>query len=216
MEDKAEWIEISARFHVTPAQDTPLAFCFHPALCSHPFLILYTMWQDNSYGASSAPNAYYPQQNQAAPLQFYSPGSTDPNFYAGSRPSLDGNMGAAGVQGNMAQGGPAYGGNIQSVGGWWTAFGTGGFEGEPPLLEGVSWFSYNSEKSDSRNLELGINFSHIRAKTLTVLNPFSHVDEHIMDDADLAGPIIFVFSFGMFLLFVSDCTQWITRSLICL
>ncbi|KAE9411410.1 Yip1-domain-containing protein [Gymnopus androsaceus JB14] len=90
----------------------------------------------------------------------------------------------------MAQSGPAYGGNIQPVGGWWTAFGTGGFEGEPPLLE-----------------ELGINFSHIRAKTLTVLNPFSHVDEHIMDDADLAGPIIFVFCFGIFLLFVSNRAQ---------
>ena len=33
---------------------------------------------------------------------------------------------------------PGYGGNIQSSGGWWTAFGTGGLEGEPPLLEGAS------------------------------------------------------------------------------
>jgi len=24
-------------------------------------------------------------------------------------------------------------------GAWWTAFGTGGFEGEPPLLEGVCY-----------------------------------------------------------------------------
>jgi hypothetical protein len=31
-----------------------------------------------------------------------------------------------------------FGGNIQTTGGWWTAFGTGGFEGEPPLLEGAS------------------------------------------------------------------------------
>ncbi|KAH7874741.1 Yip1-domain-containing protein [Lentinula edodes] len=143
------------------------------------------MWQDidNSYSSSSTQNAYYPQQNQATPLQFYSPGAADPAFYPGSRPSLDGNM-APVAQGNIAQGGPTYGGNIQPAGGWWTAFGTGGFEGEPPLLE-----------------ELGINFSHIRAKTLTVLNPFSQVDERIMDDADLAGPIIFVFCFGIFLLF---------------
>jgi len=78
-----------------------------------------------------------------------------------------------------------FGGNIQaSPGGWWSAFGTGGFEGEPPLLE-----------------ELGINFSHIRAKSLAVLNPLKRVDEHIMDDADLAGPILFYFCFGTFLLF---------------
>ena len=52
------------------------------------------------------------------------------------------------------------------------------------------------------NTELGINFSHIRAKSLAVLNPLRHVDEHIMDDADLAGPLLFVFCFGTFLLFV--------------
>jgi len=92
-----------------------------------------------------------------------------------------------GAHGAMAQGpgpAPAFGGNIQVTGGWWTAFGTGGFEGEPPLLE-----------------ELGINFSHIQAKSLTVLNPLRRVDEHIMDDADLAGPIIFCFCFAMSLLF---------------
>ncbi|KIM40073.1 hypothetical protein M413DRAFT_56248, partial [Hebeloma cylindrosporum] len=64
------------------------------------------------------------------------------------------------------------------------AFGTGGIEGEPPLLE-----------------ELGINFQHIRDKSLTVLNPLRRVDEHIMDDADLAGPIFFCFCFGISLLF---------------
>lgn len=37
---------------------------------------------------------------------------------------------------------------------------------------------------------------------MTVLNPLQRVDERIMDDADLAGPIIFFFCFGIFLLFV--------------
>lgn len=50
--------------------------------------------------------------------------------------------------------------------------------------------------------ELGINFSHIRARSMTVLNPLRRIDEHIMDDADLAGPVIFYFSFATFLLFV--------------
>lgn len=99
------------------------------------------MWQDSSnpYGASSSQNAYYAQAQPLVPeqpLQFYSPGVVDPNaFYPGSRPSLDGNVAA---QGTISQQGmaPGYGGNIQASGGWWTAFGTGGFEGEPPLLEG--------------------------------------------------------------------------------
>ena len=54
-----------------------------------------------------------------------------------------------------------------------------------------------------RRAELGINFSHIRAKSMAVLNPLSRVDERIMDDADLAGPLLFFLCFGTFLLFVS-------------
>jgi protein YIPF5/7 len=38
---------------------------------------------------------------------------------------------------------------------------------------------------------------------MTVLNPLRQIDEHIMDDADMAGPIIFCFSFATFLLLVS-------------
>ncbi|CAK5281554.1 unnamed protein product [Mycena citricolor] len=144
------------------------------------------MWQDSAYGASSS---YYAPP-QGTPLQFYSaPPSvgSDPNalsassgFYPGSRPSLEGSM--SGVQGSMGSG-SGYGGSIQSQGGWWTAFGTGGFEGEPPLLE-----------------ELGINLSHIRTKSLTVLNPLGRIDEHIMDDADLAGPVFVCFCFATCLL----------------
>jgi len=143
------------------------------------------MWQDSSnpYASTSQP-AYYAQP-QGAPLQFYapSPNPTENGFYPSSRSSLEGNMGSqgpVGVHGTV----PGYGGNIQQTGPWWTAFGTGGLEGEPPLLE-----------------ELGINFSHIRAKSLTVLNPFARIDEHIMDDADLYGPLIFCFCFATFLLF---------------
>ena len=93
------------------------------------------MWQDNSnmYGSSSSQGPYYPQPDaQSAPLQFYDQST----FYPGSRSSLEGNVGP---QGSIAQQGvsSAYGGNIQTAGGWWTAFGTGGFEGEPPLLEGM-------------------------------------------------------------------------------
>jgi len=62
--------------------------------------------------------------------------------------------------------------------------------------------------------ELGINFGHIRDKSLTVLNPLQPVDERIMDDADLAGPIIFVFCFGTCLLLVSIFFQQAEQELI--
>jgi hypothetical protein len=93
------------------------------------------MWQD-SYGSSSSQQPYYqqPQPSQAVPLQFYQPQPGQDGFYGGSRPSLDGNVMPQGsISSQPIQ---SYGGNIQPAGGWLSAFGTGGFEGEPPLLEG--------------------------------------------------------------------------------
>ncbi len=47
---------------------------------------------------------------------------------------------------------------------------------------------------------------------MTVLNPFRRVDERIMDDADLAGPLIFCFCFATFLLFVRACLRMVPRA----
>ena len=90
----------------------------------------------DQYGSSGSPyqQSYAPQLHpgtSGTPLQFYSAGPS--NDFPGARPSLDGHVTAGGVGG-----GSGFGGNIQSNGGWWSAFGTGGFEGEPPLLEGAS------------------------------------------------------------------------------
>jgi protein YIPF5/7 len=38
------------------------------------------------------------------------------------------------------------------------------------------------------------------AQTLAVLNPFTRIDQHLMDDSDLAGPILFFLLFGTSLL----------------
>jgi hypothetical protein len=38
-------------------------------------------------------------------------------------------------------------------------------------------------------------------QTLAVLNPFKSTDAHILQDTDLAGPLIFCLAFGSFLLF---------------
>lgn len=98
------------------------------------------MWQENSPYGSGAQNAYYSQPqgtSQSVPLQFYSPnpGQDPSGFYSTARPSLEGSVSAQGSMAPQASG--SYGGSIQPQGGWWTAFGTGGFEGEPPLLEGT-------------------------------------------------------------------------------
>ena len=42
---------------------------------------------------------------------------------------------------------------------------------------------------------------HAPFQTLTVLNPLARVDQHLMDDSDLAGPVLFFILFGTFLLF---------------
>ncbi|KAK2709702.1 protein YIPF5-like [Artemia franciscana] len=57
------------------------------------------------------------------------------------------------------------------------------FEDEPPLLK-----------------ELGINPDHIVQITLGVLNPFKQTDPKILQDTDLAGPLLFGFLFGACLL----------------
>lgn len=63
------------------------------------------------------------------------------------------------------------------------ALSTSGYANEPPLLE-----------------ELGINFNHIKGKTLAVLNPRGRISPDIMMDSDLAGPILFCLIFATFLL----------------
>jgi protein YIPF5/7 len=48
--------------------------------------------------------------------------------------------------------------------------------------------------------ELGINFEHIKEKTLIVLNPRAKIDPDLMENADMAGPFLFCISLGFFLM----------------
>ncbi|KAG6487327.1 protein YIPF5 homolog isoform X2 [Zingiber officinale] len=57
---------------------------------------------------------------------------------------------------------------------------SGSFEDEPPLLE-----------------ELGINTRQIWRKTVSILNPI-RLKPDLHEDADLAGPFIFLMAFGLF------------------
>ncbi|MCJ1409973.1 hypothetical protein MMC19_004058 [Ptychographa xylographoides] len=115
------------------------------------------------YGSGGAQQAQQSYPSYDTPTGFMS----SANF----GPSGQGVSGRMGEQGGLRTG-------------WLAAFGTEGYDGEPPLLE-----------------ELGVNFGHIKVKTLTVLNPFAHIDQHIMDDSDLFGPVLFFLLFGFFLLF---------------
>lgn len=112
---------------------------------------------------------YYPQPPQQQPynpsnLQFYQ--STYPHPVSGhTTPSQAQYYGQAVPPGNTAYGAapgfgaaPAFGqgvsGRMGEQGGlrtgWLAAFGTEGYEGEPPLLE-----------------ELGVNFGHIKGKVMS-------------------------------------------------
>ncbi|KAK2760184.1 Protein yipf5 [Arachnomyces sp. PD_36] len=160
--------------------------------------------QQPSYGS-------HPQQSAAQNLQFYpssytsvsghtTPSQASYGGYGGVPPNQGGGYQVPGSSGYGAPGGgagaapgfgPAAGGAVSGrMGeqgglrtGWLAAFGTEGYDGEPPLLE-----------------ELGINFGHIRTKTLTVLNPFARIDQHLMDDSDLYGALLYILLYGTFLL----------------
>ncbi|KAI6780651.1 protein YIPF5/7 [Emericellopsis cladophorae] len=147
----------------------------------------------NYYAQHPPQGGYAPQGAQN--LQFY------PSSYGapGASPAPPGGPQSGGygfVQSTTPSGfsnpafgaGPGVSGRMGEQGGlrtgWLAAFSTEGYDQEPPLLE-----------------ELGVNFGHIQAKTLAVLNPFRPINQHIMDDSDLAGPILFFLLFGTFLLF---------------
>lgn len=114
-------------------------------------------------------------------MQFYQPSYGN----AFQQPAMDSaNLGSMNTTfgGNYDVSGDMGGGELTS--GIIAAFGVSGYPGEPPLLQ-----------------ELGINFDHIKGKTLTVLNPLKRdVNPDIMTDSDLAGPILFVLLFGTLLL----------------
>ncbi|KAL8996719.1 MAG: hypothetical protein Q9169_003834 [Polycauliona sp. 2 TL-2023] len=142
----------------------------------------------NFYQSSyPAPVSGHSTPSQAAGGQYpYSSNTAAQNPYGQPQHGYGG--GNAGGAGFMGFGGAGVSGRMGEQGGlrtgWLAAFGTEGYEGEPPLLE-----------------ELGVNFGHIKGKTLTVLNPLAPISQHIMDDSDLAGPILFFLLFGTFLLF---------------
>lgn len=132
----------------------------------------------------------------SANLQFYGGNNNNAasSSMGGGRSSLEGNMTSANPTASSFASASttserAY---LSSQMSFWSAFGTGGFSDEPGLME-----------------ELGVNLPHIMSKSATVLNPLHRYspnhqrDAHMMDDTDLAGPLLFCFVFGILLFLVS-------------
>jgi len=133
-------------------------------------------------GQPNQPQQQRQSNNSSSGTATYSGGMFDP--------SLSGPMGGGGGGGALmsSDNGDMGGGAIGGGGGIGTSGGTGtapiDYENEPPLLE-----------------ELGINVGHIATKSRAVVLPFSryastHLDRSVMEDADLAGPLVFALALG--------------------
>jgi len=129
--------------------------------------------------AQHAPHAY--DYGAQQPASIYS--SQQQTGYAAQQP-----MGAYGdaTQGYGAGGG-TYADQSMGMGGNMTgtlgSMGSSEFDDEPPLLE-----------------ELGIHYDQIWAKTRAVMYPMRRMSDDLLNDADLAGPLIFCLMLGSLLL----------------
>lgn len=110
--------------------------------------------QNSGYGGGGASNLQFysstyspaPVSGHATPSQAsYGYGASPGNAPYGAAPVYNSGFGATPVSGRMGEQG-----GLRT--GWLAAFGTEGYEGEPPLLE-----------------ELGVNFGHIRGKVFSSL-----------------------------------------------
>ncbi|WKY10590.1 hypothetical protein Q1695_002726 [Nippostrongylus brasiliensis] len=137
--------------------------------------------QDAWYGqqghAAAQPDMSWGQfdysQQQTDYNQQYNQSSNNQNYYQQQNPYAQQSQGYYG--GQMFVPSAPIGASVAADG--------EDYENEPPLLE-----------------ELGINFSHIKEKTLAVLNPTGAASPEVIEDQDLAGPLAFCLLFGFALL----------------
>ena len=102
-------------------------------------------------------------------------------------PNMSGPMGGGGAGGSSSANGASNaigGGPSNGTGGGGAGYSPVDYDNEPPLLE-----------------ELGINMGHIGTKSRAVVLPFSRyasgqLDRSVMEDSDLAGPLVFALALG--------------------
>ena len=126
------------------------------------------------------------QQSQGQ-QQGGSGGTTSNLPYSGAmfNPTLSGPMGGQQGTNGTSNNGPIGSSTNSAPGsGGGAGYSPVDYENEPPILE-----------------ELGINLAHIGTKSRAVVLPFSryggrHLDRSVMDDSDLAGPLVFALLLG--------------------
>ena len=121
------------------------------------------------------PHQQYPQQQLPQPPQ--------PPQQHGFGSDVGGGGGYVNMHTGMDMGGDLGGGVLGGGGGGMEGSMGGALEDEAPLLE-----------------ELGIRPQTIVSKTMAVLRPRRKIDPSVMDDADLAGPLVFCLALGSCLL----------------
>jgi hypothetical protein len=137
-----------------------------------------TSQQQTSFQSFQAPGQQQQQQhnhhqqpswNQMTGSSTWAASNASNSITLNNMGSMEGNMDSAGGNNNMASAASVDGSGAL-------------VENEPPLLE-----------------ELGINFNHIKQKVSSTLDPRRPIPPNIVDDADLAGPLIFCIALGMLL-----------------
>jgi hypothetical protein len=114
---------------------------------------------------------------------FYSSSNTASGWPAAMPPTLH----QRGALGGAFPGGSGFAVESNSMGGSGPLPGDlEDYTNEPPLLQ-----------------ELGVDFGHIRTKVTAVLMLTKPIDPTIMQDADMAGPLVFCLILGLCLLLVS-------------
>lgn len=118
------------------------------------------------YGQPNDPLAFYAGGGSASSSSFQGGGSYGGS--GGQAGGFDGN-GVSGNMGSMGSGPSGNMGRMMHDGRWWEAFGTGGFEGEPPLLQGGSSLT-DLERScyDVEGLAMLLSSTHARVSSLLV------------------------------------------------
>ena len=144
------------------------------------------MYSAETTTSSPSYNSYVPQQ-APPPQQFYSPSQQFEQSWFIPSP----------LDSQQAASEPGLGEQLPAMTSMRRTESAGAFVNVAP---GFDPSSLDDEDDIPLLEELGISFRDIWYKTKLVLRPMSDMDEHVVDDADLAGPIVFGLCLGAMLL----------------
>ena len=154
-----------------------------------------------------------PYRGGGPPSPAGSESATEDEWFTSSGPDYAANQFAPGLNyrgGNGGNGGNGNGNGNIGGGQYNTYGGMGGMQGGyhhgggglgATVGGSVGGYDDDDDSDDVPLLEeLGIRFDHILSKTLAVMYPMRRLSEEVIDDADLAGPLVFALLLGSCLL----------------